>query len=67
MSSTYVQTGYGQVKGEQMDGISVWRGIPYAKAARFHPPQKPEAWEGVYEAVRFGPAAMQPESEIRSF
>ena len=67
MSSTYVQTGYGQVKGEQMNGVSVWKGIPYAKAARFHPPQRPDAWEGVYEAVRFGPAAMQPESEVMSF
>ena len=67
MSTTFVQTGYGQVKGEQVDGISVWRGIPYAKAARFRPPQRPDAWEGVYEAVHFGSAAMQPESEVMSF
>lgn len=71
MSTTCVTTRYGQVKGEQIDGVSVWKGIPYAKAPvgslRFRPPQKLEAWEGIYEATQFGPSAIQPPSEIMSF
>lgn len=65
--STFVQTHYGQVKGEQTAGVLVWKGIPYAKAVRFQPPQKPDAWEGVYEAVHFGATAVQPQSDVMGF
>lgn len=67
MSTAVVQTHYGQVKGEQSGSVSVWRGIPYAKALRFQPPQKPDAWEGVYEALQFGASAVQPQSEVMGF
>ncbi|MFF5995716.1 carboxylesterase/lipase family protein [Lysinibacillus sp. KU-BSD001] len=71
MSETLVQTSFGQVIGENVDGIAVWKGIPYAKAPigklRFSPPQSPDAWEGVYEATQFGPSAIQPEREMMRF
>lgn len=67
MSTTVVQTKYGQVKGEKAGEVSVWKGIPYAKAERFQPPQKPDAWEGIYGAVQFGAAAVQPQSEVMGF
>ena len=42
MSTTLVRTRYGQVKGEQIEAVSIWRGIPYTKAPfedlRFCPP-----------------------------
>lgn len=67
MSTTVVQTNYGHVRGEQVGDVSVWKGIPYAKALRFRAPQKPDAWEGVYEARQFGASAMQPQSEVMDF
>lgn len=71
MSATNVITSYGQVSGEEINGVSVWKGIPYAKAPvgnlRFRPPQIPEAWDGIYDATQFGPSAIQPVSEIMNF
>src|SRR5690625_417493 len=71
MTSTIVDTEYGQVKGKTIDEVSVWKGIHYAKAPvgrlRFRPPQPPEPWEGIYDATMFGQVAIQPTSEIMSF
>jgi len=71
MTNTVVDTEYGQVKGKTIDEVSVWKGIPYAKAPvgrlRFRPPQPPEPWEGIYDATMFGPVAIQPTKEIMSF
>ena len=33
---------------------SVFKGIPYAKAKRFHAPEPLEAWEGELDATSFG-------------
>ncbi|MFD6109407.1 carboxylesterase/lipase family protein [Streptomyces yangpuensis] len=56
------RTGAGVVEGRtRADGISVFLGIPYAAppvgALRFAPPAPPAAWDGVREAVSFGPTA----------
>src|SRR5690625_425787 len=71
MTNTIVDTDYGQVKGKTIDEVSVWKGIPYAKAPigrlRFRPPQPPEPWEGIYDATMFGPVAIQPTKEIMTF
>lgn len=58
-----VNTQCGTLRGSQEGGLSVFRGIPYARPPvgplRFRPPQPPEPWGGVRDALRFGPAAPQ--------
>jgi len=65
--TTIVQTTAGQIQGVAEDGLSVFRGIPYATppvgALRFRPPQSHPGWEGVRGATEFGPIAMQQEME----
>ncbi len=50
-----VQTTYGKVKGYTHKGIFTYKGIPYAKAARFMAPEKPLAWSGVRSSLTYGP------------
>lgn len=64
MSGSLVETRYGKVQGEVLDGVAVWKGIPYARAERFRPPEPPQAWPGVREAKDFGPAAPQPKQQL---
>ena len=37
----------------------MWRGIPYASAARFRAPMPPEPWDDVRDASEFGPVSPQ--------
>ncbi|WP_338553060.1 carboxylesterase/lipase family protein [Paenibacillus sp. KS-LC4] len=64
MTTIEVSTKDGRVSGQQLNGISVWKGIPYAKPPvdelRFAAPVPPERWEGVKEAFHFGPENIQP-------
>lgn len=57
-----VKTTSGFISGSVDDGIYSFKGIPYAQAERFMPPQAPEAWQGVREQTTFGPIAMQVNS-----
>lgn len=71
MSKTIIETAYGKVKGEQVDGVYVWKGIPYAKpplkSLRFRAPEKPESWTGIRDATQFGPVASQPATDVMKF
>lgn len=49
----------GQVAGYSENGIYTYKGIPYAKAERFMPPQAPDAWEGVRSSRNYGPTCPQ--------
>ena len=49
-----VTTARGKVKGYAYDGVLVFKGIPYAKARRFHRPEPAAPWEGVLDAVSYG-------------
>ncbi len=49
------QTESGKVGGFLQDGIYIYKGIPYAKAERFMPPQPADKWEGVRSSRMFGP------------
>ncbi|MFE9771867.1 carboxylesterase/lipase family protein [Streptomyces sp. NPDC005931] len=59
-----VGTPYGAVRGRWERGVAVFRGIPYAAApfgpGRFRPPVPPERWDGVRDALVFGPTAPKP-------
>ena len=52
-----VEINSGKVKGYAIDGIAGFKGIPYgastAGANRFMPPQKPQSWAGVRDAVEW--------------
>lgn len=54
-----VETTAGSISGSIEDSVFIFKGIPYATAERFMPPQDPEAWEGVLECNDFSPAAKQ--------
>jgi len=49
------QTEYGKVRGYIHNGTFVYKGIPYAKAERFMPPAKPDAWKGIRSSLFWGP------------
>jgi para-nitrobenzyl esterase len=53
----------GAVRGERVDGIDRYLGIPYAAppfgARRFRPPEPAAPWEGARDATSFGPTAPQ--------
>lgn len=54
----------GSLQGEVEDGVTVYRGIPFALAPtgerRWAPPEAFPDWEGVRQATEFGPACPQP-------
>jgi len=56
-------TSTGKIRGVVVDGIKVFKGIPYGAATsgknRFMPPVKPAAWTGTRDALAFGPTAPQ--------
>lgn len=54
---------YGNVRGYIDDGIYAFKGIPYAQADRFMPPQAPAKWDGVRQCTIFGPQAMQSKAQ----
>lgn len=57
------QTSYGTVRGVEVDGLSVFRGVPFASppvaALRWHAPVSPSRWNGVRSAADFAPACPQ--------
>lgn len=57
------QTTYGKVQGFILRGIYNYRGIPYGASTagknRFMPPQEPNTWDGIYEAIWWGNSAPQ--------
>jgi len=59
-----VHTEAGAVRGRRDGTVAVFRGMPYAQPPqgplRFQAPVRVSAWDGVRDAMRFGPAAPQP-------
>jgi len=54
-----VNTESGDVRGYIHTGTYIYRGIPYAQAERFMPPEKPTPWEGLRSSLSFGFIAPQ--------
>ncbi len=59
-----VKTTAGAVRGTRDGGIEIFRGIPYAAPPvgplRFRPPTAAAPWDGVRDALEFGPSCPQP-------
>ncbi|MEE3409145.1 MAG: carboxylesterase family protein, partial [Erysipelotrichaceae bacterium] len=49
----------GDLKGVTYEGVERYLGIKYATAGRFELPKEVIKWEGVYEALNYGPAPIQ--------
>ena len=49
-----VHTLQGDLRGYMHDGLFIFKGIPYARAARFHAPEPVPAWQGVLDACSYG-------------
>ena len=62
-SEPVAQTTCGAVRGENRDGIAIFRGIPYGAPVdgegRFLPAAPAQPWEGVRDCTKNGPAAIQ--------
>ena len=54
-----VQTVSGPVAGYIDDGVYIYKGIPYAKAARFMPAEDPDPWAEVRPSRAYGPTCPQ--------
>ena len=59
---TRVETIYGTIEGYQDGSIFTFKGIQYAKADRFMPPQAPDKFAGIRQCKVYGPQAPQDES-----
>jgi para-nitrobenzyl esterase len=61
--SVTAATSAGSVRGTAIDGISVFKGIPYGGTTtgknRFMPPTKAVSWTGTRDALAYGPTAPQ--------
>lgn len=61
---TTVQTRPGALRGQAEGGVHVFRGVPYARPPvgdlRWRRPQPIEPWDGVRDALAFGPISIQP-------
>ncbi len=53
-TTALVKTAKGMVKGYAHDGLLIFKGIPYAKARRFHAPEEPDEIQGVFDASNYG-------------
>lgn len=62
-SFVIAETTFGKVRGEQVDGIKIFKGVPYGASTagtnRFMPPKDPTPWSGVRDALHYGPSTPQ--------
>lgn len=64
MNLIEVEISHGKLRGARQDGVSIFRGIPYAGSVsgdrRFRRPAALEPWPGVRDALQLGAPAIQP-------
>ena len=54
-----VNTKAGKLQGYIHNGIYTYKGVQYAQAERFMPPQKVDSWSGIKMAITYGKVALQ--------
>ena len=59
-----VQTKAGRLRGVIVEGNYIFRGIKYAQAKRFQLPEPVAPWEGVKEAIIYGPVCPEISTPI---
>ena len=64
MSEVLVELTHGTLRGVESEGVVSLKGVPYAAppvgALRWAPPQPAKPWEGVRDALDYGPSCPQP-------
>lgn len=58
-SYIFLDTPCGKIKGVRKNGYAIYKGIRYATAERWEDPKLVTAWQGEYDATRFGPWCCQ--------
>jgi para-nitrobenzyl esterase len=62
-TTVIAETANGKLRGARVDGVTIFRGIPYGGPtegpARFLPPARPGAWMGVRDCMVTGPRCVQ--------
>ncbi len=57
------ETAFGKIRGEEVQGIKIFKGVPYGATTagqnRFMPPADPAPWAGVRDALHYGPSTPQ--------
>jgi para-nitrobenzyl esterase len=68
-ASPVVRTSGGLVRGVVQDTVSVFKGVPYGAdtgSARFQPPRPAPPWDGVRDALAYGPGSPQSHPDGRA-
>ncbi len=68
-SPVVAHTTHGRIRGVEVSGIKVFKGVPYGASTagrnRFMPPVAPEPWTGIRDATEYGASAPQSEPGVR--
>ena len=62
MKNYIIKTPCGEIRGTdcRLEGVVAYKGIRYATAGRWEYPKQVTAWDGVYDATKYGNCSYQP-------
>ena len=64
LDNPIVETKAGKLRGVIVEDAYIFRGIRYAEAERFHMPKPVTPWEGVKDAIMYGPVCKEMATPI---